>query len=317
MCESAGVPGDATDVMDVLRRAGLSHQGILGSGIEGTVADLGDGTVAKVWSGRSLAALAVLREFYDAVFERRPSTSEIAMPHILDLRDVGGTPVTIEQRLSGNPVWRADGTSPDLTANQVDAMIEALAALSEIPGDPAFRTLAMLPDEQPFDPTAPFEWELAALVLRRAERFAVPLRVALPDVDAVLADTVDALHGLQTATPTLIHGDLIAGNVLTSGGHATAVLDFGFMSTAGDPAFDVAMTASLFDMWSPRVREVERELDRAFAAAFAHEDRRYSIYRAAYALTTACCFGTNLSEGHFAWCVSMLNRPDVRDSLRR
>jgi aminoglycoside phosphotransferase (APT) family kinase protein len=307
---------DETVAIDVLRRAGLSHQGVLGSGVEGTVVDLGDGTVAKVWSGRTVADLTALAEFYDAVLQRRRGASAVAMPHILDVRDVGGTPVTVERRLSGDPVWRPDGTSPAPKASEVDAIIDALAALADIPGDPAFRTLPMLADEPAFDPTTPFELELAALVVRRAERFSAPLRAALPDLEALVADTVTALHGLDPATPTLIHGDLVAGNVLTSGTHATAVLDFGFMSTSGDPAFDAALAASIFDMWGPRAREVERTLDRALASAFEHDHRRYSIYRAAYALTTACCFGTELTEGHFAWCIAMASRPDVRDELR-
>ncbi|ANH37448.1 Phosphotransferase enzyme family protein [Nocardioides dokdonensis FR1436] len=240
----------------------------------------------------------------------------VAMPRILDLREIEGTPVTIEERLSGEPLWQADGTSPRLTTIHIDSMIEALAALAEIPGDPPLRTLRMLPDEPPFDPNAPFETELAALVTRRAVRFATQLRVALPDVDVLLAQTVEALHRIAPATPTLIHGDLIAANVLTSRAHASAVLDFGFMTTAGDPAFDVAVTASIFDMYGPRAREVESELDRAFLSTFTGDHRRYWIYRAAYALTTACCYGTDLSEGHFAWCIGMLDRPDVRDSLQ-
>jgi aminoglycoside phosphotransferase (APT) family kinase protein len=152
-------------------------------------------------------------------------------------------------------------------------------------------------------------------VIRRVSRFDASLGAALPDVDAVLNGTVRALRSLRPATPTVVHGDLIAANVLTSGAHATAVLDFGFLSTAGDPAFDAAIAASCFDMWGPRAQEVERELDRAFVSALEHDHHRFSIYRAAYALTTACCFGKDLSEGHFAWCVNMLNRLDVRDAI--
>uniref|UniRef100_UPI00286CD828 phosphotransferase n=1 Tax=Nocardioides sp. TaxID=35761 RepID=UPI00286CD828 len=277
----------------------------------------GDGTVAKVWSGRGMADLVVLREFYDAVRRRRPATSVVEMPHMLDLREVDGIPVTIEQRLSGEAVWRADGTSPRLTSRHIDSMIEALAALAAIPGGSAFRTLPLLPGEPSFEPDAPFETELAALVVRRAERFAGPLRAAVPDVDDLVARTVEALHGMDLATPTLVHGDLIAANVMTRGARASAVLDFGFMTTAGDPQFDVAITASIFDMYGPRSREVERELDRAFGSAFSGDHRRCSIYRAAYALTTACCFGADVSDGHFAWCVRMMARPDVREALGR
>lgn len=302
--------------MLVLQRAGLNHQGLLGSGVEGIVADLGDGTVAKVWSGRGLTDLELLRDFYDAVYASRPSDLAIAMPHILELRDVDGTVISVEQRLSGDPIWVADGTSPTLTAGRVDALTEALAALAAIPGEPTFRALPMLPGEPPLDRHAPFETELAALVTRRATRFKTPLSVALPDVDTILTDTVAALHALRPATPSLVHGDLIAANVLASGAHATAVLDFGFLSTAGDPAFDGAIAASCFDMWGPSAQDVEHELEQAFVSAFRHDHHRYSIYRAAYALTTACCFGTDLSEGHFAWCITMLRRSDVRDAVR-
>ncbi len=308
--------GEEAKAMRVLQQAGLNHKGLLGSGVEGTVADLGDGTVAKVWSSRGQTDLELLRDFYDAVHASRPADLAIAMPHILELRDVDGTFVTVEQRLSGDPIWVADGTSPNLTSGRIDAMTEALAALEAVPGEPTHRVLPMLPDEPPFDRNAPFETELAGLVMRRATRFEAPLSVALPDVDAILTDTIAALHAMRPATPSLVHGDLIAANVLTSGAHTSAVLDFGFLSTAGDPAFDAAIAASCFDMWGPSAQDVERELERAFVSAFGHDHHRYSIYRAAYAFTTACCFGTDLSEGHFAWCIHMLRRSDVRDAVR-
>jgi len=123
---------------------GLSHQQVLGSGMEGTVVSLGDGTVAKVWSGRALADLVVLRDFYEAVAERRPDSSTVALPRIVDVRDVDGTPVTIERYLPGEPLWEADGSSPTLTTTHIDSLVEALAALADIPGDPALRTLRML-----------------------------------------------------------------------------------------------------------------------------------------------------------------------------
>jgi aminoglycoside phosphotransferase (APT) family kinase protein len=301
--------------MVVLQRAGLTHHGVLGSGVEGTVADLGDGTVAKVWAGRGLTDLDLLRGFYDAVNAARPTNLAVAMPHILELTEVDGTVITIERRLTGDPVWRADGTSPTLTVSHIDSMTEALAALAAVPGEPTLRALPMLPNEPRLAPNAPFETELATLVTRRAARYVTALRAAHPDVDAIVTATDAALRGLPPAGTSLVHGDLIAANVLASGGHATAVLDFGFLSTAGDPAFDAAIAASCFDMWGPNAPGVEGELDRAFLSAFGHDHHRYSVYRAAYALTTACCFGTDLSDGHFAWCMAMLNRADVRDAL--
>jgi aminoglycoside phosphotransferase (APT) family kinase protein len=302
------------EVQRVLEQAGLDAGSVLGAGIEGTVVDLGDGAVAKVWSSRSASELERLRDFYDVVHES--GTGAVAMPHILDVLTVDNTVITVEERLPGLPLWVADGTSPDLESHHIEAMTEALAALAAVPGEPALRALPVLPDEPPMDPVAPFERELAGLVTRRVNRFDDPLRAAIADLDAVAAATVAALQSLRPTTPTLVHGDLIAANVLASGGHATAVLDFGFLSTAGDPAFDAAVAASCFDMYGPCGVDVERRLDHAFAAAFGHEAHRLAVYRAAYALVTACCFGNDRSDGHFAWCMTMLARPDVREAIQ-
>jgi aminoglycoside phosphotransferase (APT) family kinase protein len=285
----------------------------LGAGIEGTVFDLDDGTVVKVWTRRSLAEIEVLRTFYDEVAAAGPA---VTTPRILEVLQTEGVVLTVEALLVGDPVWVADGTSPDLTTTQVDVMTEALAALSGVPGSPTLRSLPVLPGEAPLPAGASFESALADLVERRVQRFAPALRAALPSVDRVADGTARSLRALPIAAPTLVHGDLIAANVLTQRRRASAVLDFGFLTTAGDPAFDAAVTASCFDMYGPHARDIERTLDAAFAAAFGHDPRRLAVYRAAYALVTACCFGDVLDEGHFAWCIGMLERPDVRDAVR-
>lgn len=302
--------------IEVIRRAGLAENGVLGAGMEGVVVDLGDGTVAKVWSSRTRADLGLLRTFYDGIEASRSASATVALPYIVNLMEVDGHLITVERRLTGDPVWQPDGSSPELTTSDIDAMTEALATLAAIPASPALRALPMLADEPPFHPSAPFEQDLADLVTRRVTRFEDALAAAHPDLNGTASGTVAALRGLTPAAPTLVHGDLIAGNVLRAGGHATAVLDFGFLSTAGDPAFDTAITASIYDMWGPGARDVERKLDNAWMAAFGHDRHRVLVYRAAYSLITACCFGTDLSEGHFSWCIDMLNRTDVQDAVR-
>lgn len=310
------VRGDPRQAVEVLDRAGVSHGEVLGVGVEGVVVALDSETVAKVWVTRSRDDLELLKRFYAAIDAHRPSGSPIEFPHIVDVVSIDGTLVSVERRLTGTPLWVADGSSPLLTASSVDAMTEVLAALARIPAAAGLFALPMLPDgEPPFDPAAAFEAELADLVTRRVARFEIALATACPDLDRIAAGTVTALRRLTPASRVLVHGDLIAANVLTAGGRASAVLDFGFLSTAGDPAFDAAISASCFDMWGPRSRDVERELDDAFAAAFGYGSFRVAVYRAAYALVTACCFGTDLSEGHFAWCMDMLARPDVRDAV--
>ena len=94
-------------------------------------------------------------------------------------------------------------------------------------------------------------------------------------------------------------------------GNPVAVLDFGFLTAAGDPTFDAAITASIFDMYGPQAAKTEAILDDALAA----DPERRAIYRAAYALATANCFSASGSDGHFAWCVRMLERTEIQEVL--
>ena len=90
LCEPASVPGDPFQALEVLRRAGLRHREVLGSGMEGTVVDLGDGTVAKVWSGRNMADLLRLREFHDAVLDGHRGAIDITKVEDPGHRNGGG-----------------------------------------------------------------------------------------------------------------------------------------------------------------------------------------------------------------------------------
>jgi len=112
-----------------------------------------------------------------------------------------------------------------------------------------------------------------------------------------------------------VHGDLVPPNILVTGSRAIGVLDFGFMTTVGDPAFDVAITSSIFDMYGPDAHANEARLDAALHDRFGHGCHRIALYRAAYALCTSTCFSPSGSDGHFAWCVRMLQRPGVLNRI--
>ena len=56
-----------------------------------------------------------------------------------------------------------------------------------------------------------------------------------------------------------------------------AVLDFGFMSTIGDPAFDAAITASVYDMYGPRAKQNEATLDIAIGQRFGYAASRLAV----------------------------------------
>ena len=300
----------ATDdgLLDALRELGHPVTGLLGAGMEGTVVGLADGTVVKVWAARSAEDLRRQQAFYDSV---HAAGFRLGVPRILDVLEVAGRQATRQPRLEGEPLWGRPGESPPADDAHVDAVAEVLDALAALEPAPAMAALPVLDGEPPFDPGLPFGQQLAGLVERRVARHETMLAGAVPDLAAVVAAVTGLLRALPASPLRLLHGDLVPGNVLVQDGKAAAVLDFGFLSTLGDPAFDAAVTSSIYDMYGPDAARSEARLERALG----HDGARLRLYRAAYALVTACCFSASGSDGHFAWCVRMLARPDVREAV--
>lgn len=272
---------------------GLTPLGEIGSGMEGTVVRLEGDLVAKVWHAAGPDELAVRQRFYADVASALP----LRTTRMLDVVRVGDRWASIEPLLHGTPLA---GPLDDAGA---DAVVDVLGSLASVAPTPAMTRLPALPQEAALDVSAGFEEGLARLVERRADDV---LAAAVPglSVEAITS----ALRGLPPAPPALVHGDLIPANVLVDeAGRPSAVIDFGFLTTAGDPAFDAAVTASIFDMYGPAARATEARLD----ARLDVDPERAGVHRAAYAVVTATCFSPTGEDGHFRWCVAMLGRDDV------
>ncbi len=298
-----GRPDAGVLVIDELAALDLRPLDVLGAGMEGTVVRLEGDLVAKVWNTRTAAELAVLQSFYAAVGE----SLTLRCPRILDVVRVGDRWASVEPLLRGEPM----GAVP--TDGSVRAVADVLEAVSGVAPSPVLGNLDALPGEPPLDLSAGFATGLAGLVERRASAV---LARAVPGLDVMVAAVTARLRGLPPAPATLVHGDLIPANVLLDdAGAPAAVLDFGFLTTVGDPAFDRAVTASIFDMYGPDARATESRLDEALGERFGDDPDRLGVYRAAYAVVTATCFSASGSDGHFAWCAAMLRRPDVLAAL--
>ncbi|MGW1773994.1 phosphotransferase family protein [Streptomyces sp. NPDC002104] len=285
----------------------------IGAGSEGVVYGLGGGRAAKVWSGRPPAGLALTRQVY-ADLARHPLP--FATPEIFDAEEHGGVLVTYERELPGNPM-RADSAHADyereLPARQSGALLSVLRALASVPGTEAMRRLTVQGDDRPlWRDHDSFREALAALVHRAAARHGDALAAVVPDFGAGVERTHKALLSLPDAPVTAIHGDLVPPNIHTdASGRPVAVLDFGFCTTAGDPAFEAAVTAAVWDMYGPYADEHTAELSRLFAQELGHPPATLTTYRAAYALMTYDLFGLDERDGHFRWCARQLRRNSV------
>ncbi len=102
------------------------------------------------------------------------------------------------------------------------------------------RELAALDESRPlWEGTDRFKDALLGLIERRTVRFGPTIRDHLPDFDRRCTALLKRLDTLDYLPNSVIHGDLFGENILVDQQcNPTAVLDFGFLTTAGDPRFE-------------------------------------------------------------------------------
>jgi Ser/Thr protein kinase RdoA (MazF antagonist) len=287
------------------RWLGGTQPELLGAGMEGTVYAIDDERVAKVWHSGSAGALDRTMAFYRTLGRK---TFGFAVPGILSVERAGDRVVSIERRLTGRPFPADDG---------YDVVVDVLAELAVSGPLPEARDLSLLGEDDPlYTAGDDFPAALARLVERRVERFRHVLGRSVDDLGAKAAAVAARLRDVDSGRRAVIHGDLIPANILVDDtGRPSAVLDWGFLTTEGDPAFDAAIAAAIYDMYGPDATRIEQDLLGRIEARLGYQHDALLIYRAAYSLITANAYDVNGQDGHFAWCVAALHRADVTRAL--
>lgn len=285
----------------------------LAAGVEGAIYDLGSGLVAKVWRERGAAELVGMQAFYADV---AAAGLPFATPEIVAVEQVEGTCVTYERRLPGEPLERRlgrDDAGVDPAAAR--CVTEVLRALASVSATTAMRQLAVLDEDRPlWAGAATFQAALLGLLDRRVARFGPVIRGHLPDFDHRYARLRERIAALPASPDTVIHGDLVTGNILVDEqARPVAVLDFGFLTTAGDPRLDAAIAASVMNMYGRHAAAITDAMTAQLAGDLGYPLDELLTYQAAYAVATSNAFTSDGSDGHFAWCVSQLRRPGITD----
>jgi aminoglycoside phosphotransferase (APT) family kinase protein len=179
------------------------------------------------------------------------------------------------------------------------------------------RALPVLGESMPFRTGGDtFIGALLSLLERRVEESGGRLRAVLPDLDRRLAPLRERLSTVDVVPDTAVHGDLFGANIhVDADGRPVALLDFGFMTTAGDPRFDAGVTAAIVDMYGAHAQQVTTTLTAELAARLGHDPAVLVAYRAAYAVVTSTLFGDDDGDGHLRGaCGSSARRTPPRSS---
>jgi aminoglycoside phosphotransferase (APT) family kinase protein len=301
--------------LEYFGRRGYPDVRPLGAGVEGAIYRLGDGTVAKVWARRGVSELVRMQKFYaDVAAGGLPFDT----PVILGVEEIDASAVTFERELFGKPLQEGLSTTADgIDHRSATAVIGILRALAEVPATAAMTALPVLGEQDPFWSDGSFTEALSALLVRRVDRFGSLISSKVEGFDQLFARVLEMLQGLAPVPSALIHGDLFGENILVDeAGDPSAVLDFGFISTAGDPRFDAAVTAMIMDMYGPYASAATQALIARIVEELGYPIEVLILYQAAYAIATSNFFTSDGSDGHFPWCMAQLNRADVRDVLK-
>jgi aminoglycoside phosphotransferase (APT) family kinase protein len=282
--------------------------------MEGRVYEVDQDRVAKVWFSGSQASLARTQVFYAALARR---AFEFAVPQILEVHVVEKHCVTIERRLTGSTM------SDRLAAGHIGAseaqstFIDVLTQLAGSGPLPEARSLSVMDEKASlYEEGQQFPEALGALAERRLTRFRPVLDPAVENLDKKFDALRARLREVDSGRRSVIHGDMVLPNILVNdAGTPTAVIDWGFFTTEGDPVFDAAVAASIFNMYGEQALDTELSLYAQLEEHLGYEREALLVYRAAYSLITANAYDVEGKDGHFGWCAAALNRPDVVRAL--
>ena len=279
----------------VLAHFGIDESALLGRGGEARVFAIDDERVLRLpRPGVDAAVLEARRRLLAAI----AAPDGVAIPEVLEHREVNGREVVIERRLPGRnamEVLDEDGTDRAAlvghhldVAGRIAGFSCRIEHFGELWGDFAITASSFK------------EWAVA--------RLAASLRIAGADFAHLdptrLTDhLVDTLRQPEPDTPRLVHLDAFLGNMLADHDHITAVLDFGPTTIGGPPDLDPLIAVAYL---APEITPAATPDDRAVARAWARDAHLADALEPAERWIAAYWTGTPDDHRLRRWCARVL-----------
>jgi hypothetical protein len=302
--------------LDYFRAAGHPLVRPIGGGVEGAIYRLRPGVVAKVWAKRRIADLEMYAQFYSDL--RSHHELPFDTPLIRSVRLVNGLTITEENELRGHPLQDGFENDAVISERYANNFVDILTALRDVPWFSSAKDLSVLGEDRPLM-AGEESWPraLAALISRKYRQYQHLLTRDVNRVEGLVQDLIGAVGRFDVAPVGIVHGDLFGANVLVDDQlQVSAVLDFGFMTCAGDPDLDAAIVSLIADQYGSKARQSEQIMDDLLVERLDLDRQKLLTYKAVYALVTSGFFSEDGSDGHYPWCVGILNRREIREAVR-
>ncbi len=280
----------------VLARFGVEETDLLGRGGEARVFALDDERVLRLpHPGTDPDALDDRRDLLEAI---AVGDAPVALPAVLEHREVGGRTVVIERRLPGRDAIEVLGATGTNRAALVRHHLDVADAVRHLPCPATcFGEL----------------WGAGALTAETfaawaTARLTASLREAPPafgslDPGRLTADLVAALPEPEPERPLLVHLDVFLGNLLADGDRVTALLDFGPMTIGGPAHLDPLVAIAYLH---PAITPTATEGDRAVAETWAAERGLAAAVGAVERWIAAYWTGARDDQHLQRWCAEIL-----------
>jgi hypothetical protein len=280
----------------VLDRFGVDESALLGRGGEARVFALGADRVLRL--PHPGVAAADLENRRRLLAEIASPGWRVALPEVLEHREVEGRLVVIERRLPGRDALAALGERGRDREALVRDHLDVARAVAELPC-PTDRFGEVIGAHRIVAGTFG-EWAEARLAASLATGGAA---FAGLDPEALTRDLLAALPQPEPARPALVHLDVFLGNMLAAGDRISALLDFGPMTIGGLPDLDAVVAAAYL---APDITPTAREGDRRTATDWATEAGLAGALAPAERWIAAYWTGAPDDERLRRWCARIL-----------
>lgn len=278
--------------------------GELGYGGEATVYELTGRRVLRIFhKHEDLSHLELISGFYRQI---AGCSLPFAVPEILEFGFEDGLGFSLDRLIPGRAFH---DVLPGLTGSERSRALDSFA-------DAASGLAVITLEDQPygeflFDTALTSDTWAGFLLARLEENYAKgrpDLIEALPNIDEVVEALRKRIRALPDPAKVLVHGDYFPGNVLMDEDfNVTSVIDFGWLTVAGDPAMDLASAAIFLNVVrGHQASDAERVHARLLAT---HGDALaplIEIYRGWYGIRFSPYKADDGSL--FEWCVLSLKQ---------